>query len=176
MIPDKSELHQLGYFTKLHGYKGELTAFLDTEDWSDYEDIETVFIELKGQLVPYFIETLEYKTNTSVKVKLEGIDSEELAKTLVKARIFIKKEEISEEDETRLELRALQGYQVNDAVKGDIGHIEQVLELAGNPQLEIKYKNKIILLPLHEDFIKEIDHKKKLIKIEAPEGLIDLYL
>lgn len=176
MIPDKSELHELGYFTKLHGYKGELTAYLDTDDWADYEDVESVFLEVKGQLVPYFIETLEYKTNKTVKVKLEGIDSEDLAKSLVRAKIFIKKEEISEQDETRLELRSIIGFEAIDAEKGNIGRIQEILELAGNPQLQINFEGKIILLPLHEDFITEINKIEKKVFIEAPEGLIDLYI
>ncbi len=176
MTPDKSELHELGYFTKLHGYKGELTAYLDTEVLQDYEDVESIFIEVKGQLIPYFVESLSSKTNKTVKVKLEGVDTEDAAKSLVKAKIFILKEDLSETDETRLELRSILGYEVIDHVKGNIGRVHQILELAGNPQLEIDFNGKMILLPLHEDFIKNIDNKKKKIEIEAPEGLIDLFL
>lgn len=176
MTPDKSELHELGYFTKLHGYKGELTAYLDTEVLNDYEDVESIFVEVKGQLIPYFVESLSSKTNKTVKVKLEGVDTEDLAKSLVKAKIFILKEDLSETDETRLELRSILGYEVIDQVKGNIGRVHQILELAGNPQLEIDFNGKMILLPLHEDFIKTIDNKNKKVEIEAPEGLIDLFL
>jgi 16S rRNA processing protein RimM len=176
MTPDKSELHELGYFTKLHGYKGELTAYLDTEVLNDYEDVESIFVEVKGQLIPYFVESLSSKTNKTVKVKLEGVDTEDLAKSLVKAKIFILKEDLSETDETRLELRSILGYEVIDQVKGNIGRVHQILELAGNPQLEINFNGKMILLPLHEDFIKTIDNKNKKVEIEAPEGLIDLFL
>lgn len=176
MLPDKSELHELGYFTKLHGYKGELTAYLHTEDWSDYADVENVFLEVKGQLIPYFVEDLGYKTNKTVKVKLEGVDTEEMAKTLVKAKIFIFKDEISERDESKLELRAIIGYEVFDKEKGNIGRVEEILELAGNPQLQINQFGKKILIPLHEDFITEINKEKQEVHIETPEGLIDLYL
>lgn len=176
MTPDKSELHELGYFTKLHGYKGELTAYLDTEVLNEYADVESIFVEVKGQLIPYFVESLSSKTNKTVKVKLEGVDTEDLAKSLVKAKIFILKEDLSETDETRVELRSILGYEVIDHVKGNIGRVNQILELAGNPQLEIDFNGKMILLPLHEDFIKAIDNQNKKVEIEAPEGLIDLFL
>ncbi|MFN6380168.1 MAG: ribosome maturation factor RimM [Flavobacteriales bacterium] len=176
MTPDKSELHELGYFTKLHGYKGELTAYLDTEVLNEYQDVESIFVEVKGQLIPYFVESLSSKTNKTVKVKLEGVDTEDLAKSLVKAKIFILKEDLSETDETRVELRSILGYEVIDHVKGNIGRVHQILELAGNPQLEIDFNGKMILLPLHEDFIKAIDNQNKKVEIEAPEGLIDLFL
>ena len=176
MTPDKSELHELGYFTKLHGYKGELTAYLDTEVLNDYQEVELIFVEVKGQIIPYFVETLSSKTNKTVKVKLEGVDTEDQAKSLVKAKIFILKEDLSETDETRLELRSILGYEVIDHLKGNIGTVHQILELAGNPQLEIDFNGKMILLPLHEDFIKKIDNEGKKVDVEAPEGLIDLFL
>lgn len=176
MVPDKKDLYELGYFTKLHGYKGELTAYLDTEIFRDYEDVETIFVEIGGQLIPHAVESLGAKTNKTVKVKLEGIDSEALAKNLVKAKIFIRPEDISETDETRLELKTITGYQVVDKTRGDVGRVHQILELAGNPQIEIEFNGKMILLPLHEDFILGIDNKKKRVDIDAPEGLIDLYL
>lgn len=176
MTPDKSELHELGYFTKLHGYKGELTAYLDTEVLNDYQEVESIFVEVKGQIIPYFVETLSSKTNKTVKVKLEGVDTEDQAKSMVKAKIFILKEDLSETDETRLELRSILGYEVIDHLKGNIGTVHQILELAGNPQLEIDFNGKMILLPLHEDFIKKIDNEGKKVEVEAPEGLIDLFL
>jgi 16S rRNA processing protein RimM len=176
MTPDKSELHELGYFTKLHGYKGELTAYLDTEVLNDYQEVESIFVEVKGQIIPYFVETLSSKTNKTVKVKLEGVDTEDQAKSLVKAKIFILKEDLSETDETRLELRTILGYEVIDHLKGNIGRVHQILELAGNPQLEIDFNGKMILLPLHEDFIKKIDNEGKKVEVESPEGLIDLFL
>jgi ribosomal 30S subunit maturation factor RimM len=84
MALTKEELHVLGYFTKLHGYKGELTATFEAVSQGDYTDLESIFLEVKGQLIPYFIESIEHKTNTSVKIKLEGVDSEEAARAFVK--------------------------------------------------------------------------------------------
>lgn len=176
MIPPKEELHELGYITKLHGYKGELTAFIDTADMYTYEDIESVFLEVKGQLIPYFIELYEPKTNNTVKIRLEGVDNEALAKTLVKAKIFILKEEISQEDEERVQLRSIIGFSVIDETKGDIGRVDEILELSGNPQIQIEFQGKKILLPLQSDFITKVDQKKKVLFVSAPEGLIELYL
>lgn len=172
----KDELHLLGYFSKLHGYKGELTAALDTADQHDYEDLKTIFVEVKGQLIPYFIESLESKTNTSVKVKLDGIDTENAAKSLVKCSIFIQPEFISEADNDRLSLRAIAGYKVIDEKLGHIGTVDHIEESPVNPLLVIRTETKEILLPLHEDFFQKVDRRKKVVHITAPEGLIEFYL
>ena len=33
-----------------------------------------------------------------------------------------------------------------------------------------------ILIPINDEFIKEVDRKNKTIVVDTPEGLIDLYL
>lgn len=175
-IPDKKDLHNLGYFSKLHGYKGELTAVLDTPDIRDYLGLQHIFIEVKGQLVPYFITLIEYKTNTSTKVKLEGVDTEEQAKQLVKSSIYISLEDICESDQEKLALRSIGGFKVLDSEKGLIGTVARIEEINNNPLLVINAGKKEILMPLNEDFFEKIDRKKKEVHINAPEGLIDFYL
>ncbi len=176
MIPQKEDLHLLGYFSKLHGYKGELTASLKTANNQDYLDLEHIFVEVAGQLTPYFIENIEFKTNSTLKVKLEDIDTEAQAKALVKCSIYIHPEDISDEDYETLELHAIVGYQVIDAEKGAIGNVLRIEESATNPLLIINSGKKEILLPLNQDFFQSIDHEQKIIHITAPSGLIDFYL
>ncbi|MFM7233357.1 MAG: ribosome maturation factor RimM [Flavobacteriales bacterium] len=175
-IPDKNDLHAIGYFSKLHGFKGELTAALDTGDIHDYEDLEILFLEVKGTLVPYFVELLEYKTNTAAKVKLEGVDTEEKAKALVKSTIYIQKSDMSEPDTDRAALRAITGYRVFDSEHGDIGIIERIEESNNNPLMVVYQGKKEILLPLNSDFFESIDDEKREVYITAPGGLIDFYL
>lgn len=176
MTPEKENLHPLGYFSKLHGYKGELTASLNTANNLDYENLEHIFVEVAGKLVPYFIETIEYKTNSTMKVKLEGIENEADAKALVKCSIYIQPEDISDSDNDKLALRALQGFKVIDAEKGEIGTVSFVEESDVNPLLVIQSDKKEILLPLNEQFFDEINQETKTVYINAPEGLIDFYL
>jgi 16S rRNA processing protein RimM len=176
MLPSKDQLFELGYFTKLHGYKGELTAFVNSRELNAYEELEHLFIEIKDQLIPYAIEQIEMKTKNTMKVKLEGIDSEELAKKLVKAKVFIHRESMAESDETRQELKAIEGYKVIDLEQGDIGVVLNIDDNSTNPLIEIDSNGKSILLPLHEDFIVDVNHEQKELHIEAPEGLIDFYL
>ncbi len=175
-IPDKKDLHAIGYFSKLHGFKGELTAALDTGDIHDYEDLDIIFLEVKGTLVPYFVELLEYKTNSAAKVKLEGVDTEEKAKSLVKSTIYIQKSDMSEPDTKRVALHAITGYRVFDTEHGDIGIIDHIEESSNNPLMIILNGKKEILIPLNNDFFESIDDDKREVRITAPGGLIDFYL
>jgi len=40
----------------------------------------------------------------------------------------------------------------------------------------IEINKKEVLIPINESFLKKIDHKKKEVIVELPEGLIDVYL
>lgn len=42
--------------------------------------------------------------------------------------------------------------------------------------MQIDFNGKEILIPAVDEFFKEIDRQNKTIYIEAPEGLIDIYL
>jgi len=173
---DKSALHNLGYFPRLHGYKGELTATLETARIKDYESLVNIFVEVKGQLIPYVIELIEYKTNTTAKVKLEGIDNEEKAKGLVKCSIYIDPADMSADDQEKAAMRAIIGFKVVDEIKGMIGTVKRIEEHSNNPLLVIQSGKKEILIPLQADFFKKVDRRKKEVQINAPEGLIDFYL
>ena len=51
-----------------------------------------------------------------------------------------------------------------------------VADLKLNPLLIIDFNDKEILLPLFDGLIVHVDRESKQLKVNAPEGLIDLYL
>ena len=68
------------------------------------------------------------------------------------------------------------GYSIEDIVKGPIGKVTGVADLKLNPLLIIDFNGKEILLPLFDGLIVNVDRESKQLKVNAPEGLIDLYL
>ena len=57
-----------------------------------------------------------------------------------------------------------------------LGEILEVIEQPHQLLCRIELKNKEVLIPVNESFLKKIDHKKKQIMMELPDGLIDVYL
>ena len=66
----------LGKITKPFGLKGEVIFFLDVDEPSDYAGMDSVFVEVKNQLVPYFIESIRINGNKAT-VKFEDLAAEE---------------------------------------------------------------------------------------------------
>lgn len=50
----KQDCYLLGTITKAIGYKGELNLFLDTDEPETYQNLESIFVEQHGLLVPFF--------------------------------------------------------------------------------------------------------------------------
>jgi 16S rRNA processing protein RimM len=48
----KEDCFELGKITKTHGVKGEVILWLDVDFPEDYEEMDSVFLEVRGELVP----------------------------------------------------------------------------------------------------------------------------
>jgi 16S rRNA processing protein RimM len=68
------------------------------------------------------------------------------------------------------------GYKVIDAHYGEVGILEAVIDFQVNPLIQILNNGAEVLIPLREGLVKKLDRKNKIMNIEAPEGLIELYL
>jgi 16S rRNA processing protein RimM len=42
--------------------------------------------------------------------------------------------------------------------------------------MQTEINGKEVLLPIFDGLVKKVDRKKKILYVEAPEGLIDLYI
>ena len=68
------------------------------------------------------------------------------------------------------------GFKVVDAQHGEIGKIASIIEYPAQPLFQIMQDGTEILIPVIDQVIKKVDREEKTIFIEAPNGLIDLYL
>lgn len=166
----------LGKIAKLHGYKGEVSLFLDVTNPSDYNQLERVFVDVDGVLVPFFIDLLKLKNKGFVAVKFQDVNDESAAKKLLKKSIYLPESELSVLPETNFYDHEISGYKVYDQVKGYIGIADTVIDLKSNPLLRIEFNKKEILIPIFDGIISKVDRSKKELHIQAPEGLIDLYI
>ena len=172
---NKNDFFYLGRIVKAYGKKGELNVVLDTDNPENYKDLKSVFLDLKGNLIPYFIENIQIKNNKAI-IKLKDVLTPEIAEMFVNAEIFLPLDQLPKLTGNNFYYHDIIGYTIIDKTYGSIGKVEKVLDLPQQAILQIKYKNKEILVPITDEIIKIVDRNNKQIKIEAPEGLIEIYL
>ena len=170
----QEECYQLGKITKPFGYKGQMVFFLDVDTPEDYEELDSVFVEVKGALVPYFIKEININGNKAV-VTFEDLKADE-AQALAGCRLFPPLDLLPKLDGNRFYYHEIIGWRVIDAEKGDIGTIASVIDYPAQALFQIMKNGKEILIPIIDEVLEKVDRQEKTIYIKAPNGLIDLYL
>lgn len=173
---DKNDCYFLGKVTKAIGLKGEVTVYLDTNSPERYIELESVFIELNDELVPFFIEDLHLKPKNTAIVTFEDIATPEKANILIDCDLYMPLSSLPPLTGKAFYYHEVVGFNVIDKNKGSIGKIDSVIDSAASPIFSIFQESTEILIPAVNDFIVRIDRNNQTIEIDAPEGLIDIYL
>jgi 16S rRNA processing protein RimM len=171
---EKDNCLLLGTLNRLHGTKGSLLLWVRDIKAEDIKKRDSVFVEIDGLLVPFFIESFQINSAERVLLKIDGIDSENKAKTLLGASVYILRNQVKRKKKTLDEGTLLEGYKVIDKTLGFVGTAKEITGIASNPLLLILQGDKEFLIPIHEDVILEINEKIREIRINAPEGLFEL--
>lgn len=167
------ETQEIGYISKTHGLKGHVILRLNEFVQIDEEAIKSIFLELNGSQVPYFITECK-PANTGYILKLENIDTIDTSKKLIAKKAFALTDFVLEDEENYNEFI---GYAIIDSKLGNIGNITEVDEKTENVVIKIIHSSgKEIILPFNDDFIIEIDDDLKTIEFNSPEGLVEMYL
>lgn len=172
---DKKDFFYLGKIIKPHGVKNEFQAILDINNPEHFQNIEVVFIEIDNTLIPYFITNIRILGKQAI-IKLLDVDFDVITKLLVGSSIFLPKELLPKLPGNQFHSYELEGFSVYDKDKGNIGFVEEVIDMDYQSILKINFNDKEILIPVADEIVKKIDRKNKHVEIEAPDGLIDIYL
>lgn len=173
---EKKDCFYLGKIVKKYSFKGEILAKLDTDEPELYENLEAIFINLKGTLIPFIVEKSQLHKSELLRLKLEDIDTEEDANTLIKNELYLPLNLLPELDDDKFYYHEIIGFTVEDVNYGKVGTIKGVNDTTTQALFEIDKDGKEILIPMNDDFITKVDKPNKTIIVNTPEGLIDLYL
>ncbi len=173
---NKADCFHLGNVAKLHGFKGEVSLFLDVTDPSDYASLDAVYIDINDQLTPFFVESIKLKNGNFAAVRFEGLTDENAAKKILRKDIYLPAQILPELTGTNFYDHEVVGFKVIDESFGEVGILEQVVDLAVNPLLQVMRGEKEVLIPFIDGLVTKVDREKKELHVLAPEGLIEIYL
>lgn len=167
MILD-SEVIRVGYFSRTHGKQGNLQCQVEHDLIAD-ADPTFVVLRLDGILTPFRLEDWREKNQESYILTLQDVDTEEKAQRLVGTEVNLLRRDITEHTEEAITMTDLIGFQVFDQTVGFIGTIEDVDESTINTLLQLTGD---VVIPLHEDFVTDIDYTTRKLTLDLPEGLV----
>lgn len=173
-MADKN-FYYLGTLTKPFGLKGALCAYFDVDDCERYLDLDAVFIETDGEMLPYIIEDLQFRGNNQFVIKLQDVDIDNV-REFVQTELYLPLSRLPKLTGNRFYFHEVIGFQVVDEQLGEIGTCKGFMELTNNPLMQVDHDGTEILIPASSEFVTNVDRENKILHITTPEGLVELYL
>lgn len=169
------EYFKIGKFVAAHGVKGELVLKHELGKKTSLKGLQTIFIEdKKDSFLPWFVESTKIKSAEEVFIKLEGVDTREVAVKISQKEVWFTENDLKKFSAKSSAINLL-GYKIVNEEKA-IGAIEEIIEQAHQMLCRIEINKKEVLIPLNEDTLQKIDHRKKQVIVKLPEGLLEIYL
>ncbi|MDR0349467.1 MAG: ribosome maturation factor RimM [Tannerella sp.] len=170
----KEELFEIGYFTKPHGIKGELSLHTKFSDVFEGVDDPYLVCELDGILVPFFLEACRFKGSSVILVKLETVNNEIQARKFSNKSVYCPLIMQKETPDEKQSWRFFTGYKLEDDSTGISGEITDVDESTINTLFKVDYQGKELVVPIAADLIISVDKEDRRLIVTLPEGLTDL--
>jgi 16S rRNA processing protein RimM len=172
MIPRSKSL-LLGKITKKWGFEGHLLIRPEHQGFLKNKLPESVFIDIQGKLVPFFIVTSREHPPAGWIVQLSDL-SEVILERVLQANVYVRNDQLPIKDKTP---ESVAGYEVTDKHLGAIGHVRELIERDLQPLLAVTHPSGIeILIPYTDEIVTRSDHRRRRLHIVSPEGLVELYL
>ena len=172
---DPENVYCLGTISKIRGAAGSIVLKLDKKVSERFYEMESVFLEIEGLLVPFFINVAESLDQKNILLNFDSVETENQCKDLIGCKVYTEFSDVIIPDKNTSPYNYLKGFTLWDQKYGNVGVITEILFYPDNPVFQIKQDQKEIIVPLHENLIIEIDSHKKLIKVNLPEGLLEIY-
>jgi 16S rRNA processing protein RimM len=167
---------------KPQGRRGEVMADLHTSFPERFAERKSVWLlgndggRREAELEAHWLH------KGGIVLKFAGVDSITAAEALAGAEVQIARSERVELADGEAYISDLVGCRVIDEIAGELGVIEVVQFGAGEaPLLVVRRSNieagavkKEFLVPFAQEFLREMDAEKKILKVKLPEGLADL--
>ena len=172
----KEDCFYLGKIVKKYSFKGELLAKLDTDQPDLYDNLEAVFIDLRGNLVPFFIESSQLHKSDLLRLNFEDVNSEADADALIKSELYLPLDLLPKLEGNKFYFHEVIGFTIKDKNFGEVGILTAINDTTAQALFEIDRDGIEILIPMNDEFIDKVDRENKTIVVNTPEGLIDLYI
>lgn len=175
----QEQLIEVGSITKLHGLKGEIQARITVCPLDEMERCPYLVCEMDGIYVPFFLDSLRFRSAESALLKFSDIDTQEQAEPFCGLTLYFDRRCFTPEEEARYEEESAEdlgliGYHIFDRTLGPIGEIVDINDLTENVLFIVDRDGEETMIPAADDLILDIDDENQTILMDLPQGLINM--
>ena len=166
----RQEFFKAGYISRTHGLKGGVVLNFAQEPINEPSEL---YIEREdGTFQALQVESWSARPDLAF-VTFVGVSQIEQAKALRGKTIFVSLED--EEGHTNgFHGEALIGHSVKDLTGTILGKVGRYSSEGGRQLLLATTANGEIIIPADGPFITKIDHRKRIIEVDLPDGFLNI--
>ncbi|NML70408.1 16S rRNA processing protein RimM [Chryseobacterium sp. RP-3-3] len=171
----KEDCYLLGKITRRHGLAGNVILKLDTDQPELYNKLESIFVEINGLLVPFFIERSAWSKNDALNLAFKN-SSETLVDQSLGKSVYLPLTTLPKLSGKQFYYHEIIGFDILDQNDKECGVIRSVNDQTAQNYFVTNLDGKEVVIPIIKDWILEVDREERFIKMQLPEGLIDVFL
>jgi 16S rRNA processing protein RimM len=169
------EYFKIGKLVAAFGVNGQLILRHELGKKTSLKGLQAIFIEeRKKSFLPWFIESVKIKSDNEVYLALDGITNREAALKITQKEVWLPEVDFKKFAAKSAPVNLL-GYTIIDIQK-PLGPILELIEQPHQMLCRLEINGKEVLIPLHENTLQKIDHKKREVIVTLPDGLLEIYL
>ena len=170
----KDDCFYVGTVVGKYSFKGEVLVKTDSDNPEDYTKLESIFVELSTGLVPFFIRKCQLHKSSLLRIDFEEVNSEQDADAILKKNLFLPLDLLPPLEGNKFYYHEVIGFSITQNGT-QIGTILRIIEQGLQALFEITdNQGAERLIPIHDDFILEVDRASRNISVQLPEGLLEL--
>ena len=171
----KEDCYFLGKITRRHGLAGNVILKLDTDQPSQYKNLDSIFVEINGLLVPFFVEKTAFSKQDALNISFKN-SSEALVDQSLGKNVYLPLSTLPKLSGKQFYYHEIIGFEIFDQDDNNCGVIRSVNDQTAQNYFVTNLDGKEVVIPLIKDWILEVNREERFIKMQLPEGLIDVFL
>lgn len=171
----KQDCFFLGTITGKYSFKGEVLIKLDTDSPKTYLNLKVILVNTAEGLVPFFIDRVQLHKTTLLRIKFEGVETEDEADQLVKKKVYLPLDQLPKLKGNRFYYHEVKDFVAIDQFEKKIGILKSVNDSGPQALFMIDNNGTEILIPVHDNFIIKLDREEKRIHLNLPDGLLEIF-
>lgn len=171
----KEDCYFLGKITRKHGLQGNVFLKLDTDQPEMYNKLEGIFVEVNGLLVPFFVAKQQWSKNDTLIISFKN-STEALVEQTIGKDVYLPLSTLPKLSGKKFYYHEVIGFEILDENGTSCGKIASVNDQTAQHYFILDLDGKEIIIPIIRDWIMEVNRDEKFIKMQLPEGLMDVFL
>jgi len=160
----------LGRITKTYGFEGAVVVRSESGITGEPQQGEPVFVVTDGIPVPFFTREAYRTAPDTLIISFDDYLTPGSVAHLRGCEMLT----TEEGEEPGDDLTALKGFTLTDTGTGLTGMITEIIRNPGQLMAVALINDEEVFIPLHPDLIVSVDRRQKAIRLNLPEGLVNL--